>query len=105
VSADLHDTSPERVKALHAIRDRMKGESAATQCDRLLVALHELGGVTTFEAMRHLDIYDPRPRKLALVEQGHPIVMTWRTGITESGEKHRVGLYSIDRNASRVEKE
>ncbi|OYT84865.1 MAG: hypothetical protein CFE46_19365 [Burkholderiales bacterium PBB6] len=89
--------SPERIDALHAIRDRNKGEASATQRARLLDALQTLGHVTTFEAMRFLDIFDPRPRKLELVREGHEIVTTRRPVETESGERHSVGVYSLVR--------
>jgi Helix-turn-helix domain len=98
--SSLHHTSPERIAALHGIRDRFKGEACATQCDRLLAAMRELGSVTTYEAMRFLDIYDPRPRKLSLVRAGHDVLMTWRTAQTESGDKHRIGVYSLRRGAA-----
>lgn len=98
--SSLHDTTPERIAQLHSIRDRFKGEASATQCDRLLAALRELGSVTTYEAMRYLDIYDPRPRKLYLVREGHDVVMTWRTAQTESGDKHRIGVYSLRRSTA-----
>jgi hypothetical protein len=59
--------------------------------------MQELGGITTFEAMRHLDIYDPRPRKFDLVRGGHDVVTTWRHGLTESGDRHRIGVYTLKR--------
>ena len=94
---DPHTASPERITKLHAIRDRFLGEACSTQCDRLLAALRELGHLSTFEAMRYLDLYDPRARKLQLVKAGHPVLMGWRTIETESGEKHRVGVYYLER--------
>ena len=97
--SSLHDTPPERIAELHGIRDRFKGDAAATQRDRLLAAMRELGSVTTYEAMRHLDIYDPRPRKLSLVRAGYDVVTTWRHAETESGDKHRIGVYSLRRGA------
>ena len=99
MSIAFHETTPERIAQLHAVRDRMKGDAAVTQRQRLLVALQALGSLTTFEAMRHLDIFDPRPRKLELVADGVPIVMVWRLSETESGDRHRVGLYVMDRTA------
>lgn len=86
---------PERITALHAIRDRHRGDTTAPQCARLLEALQTLGHCTTFEASRHLDVYHPPARKLNLLQQGHAILTTWRTVQTESGEKHRVGVYSL----------
>ena len=88
-------TPPSRVAALHAIRDRHAGQAGAVQCARLLEAMQALGSVTTVEASRYLDVYDPPARKLNLVKAGHGILMTWDRGRTESGEVHRVGRYSL----------
>jgi len=92
-----HLPTPERIAALHAIRDRHLGDSCATQRARLLDALQTLGYVTTFEAMRYLDIFDPRPRKLELVREGHKIITTRRSEETESGQRHSIGVYSLVR--------
>ena len=88
-------TSPERISALHAIRARHRGEAFSTQRARLLEALQTLGHVTTFEASRYLDLYDPRARKMELVRAGHDTLMTWRSVQTESGERHRIGVYAL----------
>ncbi|WIT11420.1 helix-turn-helix domain-containing protein [Paucibacter sediminis] len=88
-------TPPERIKALHAIRDRHQGDTSAPQRARLLEALQTLGHCTTFEASRYLDLYDPRARKLDLVKQGYAVLTTWRVVQTESGECHRIGVYSL----------
>ena len=48
-------TSPEKKAALEAIRAEFKGASTNTQCARLLEALARFP-VTTFEAMRFLDV-------------------------------------------------
>ena len=88
-------TPPERIEALHAIRDRFPGNVASVQETRLLVAMQELGQVTTFEASRYLDAYHPPARKLALVKRGCQIVTTWRRVPTESGRTHRIGVYSL----------
>lgn len=86
---------PERITALHAIRDRHPGGTASTQRACLLDALQSMGYVTTFEAMRYLDIFDPRPRKLELVREGWQIATAWATVETESGRHHRIGVYSL----------
>ncbi|MEO6278526.1 helix-turn-helix domain-containing protein [Roseateles sp.] len=99
MTAPLHATPPERVAALHAIRDRHRGDTSATGAARLLDAMQTLAHVTTFEASRYLDLYDPRARKLNLVQQGHRVLTTWSTVQTESGERHRVGVYSLVRGA------
>ncbi len=58
-------------------------------------ALKRIGSVTTFQAMRYLDIYDPRPRKLELLAAGYDIALVWDRAITESGEVHRIGRYVL----------
>lgn len=93
------DIHPERAAALYAVRDRHIGTAATTQRERLLDALKTLGHVTTFEAMRYLDIFDPRPRKLELVRDGHAIITLRRTAETEAGIKHRIGVYVMARGA------
>jgi Helix-turn-helix domain len=90
-------TTPEKEAALKALRDVFKGTDTKTQCRRLLEALSRFP-VTTFEAMRHLDIYHVPARILQLRKAGHPIVTLWRIVITEAGAKHRVGLYVLRHN-------
>lgn len=97
MSAPMHTTPPERIAALEAIRDRHRGVGTTTEAARLLDALQALAHVTTYEASRNLDIYDPRARKLNLVKQGYEVLTTWRTVQTECGERHRVGVYSLVR--------
>lgn len=97
MTARLQPTPPERIAALHAIRDRHRGDASATQRARLLEALQTLGHCTTFEASRYLDLYDPRARKLELVKHGHEVLTTWRPVQTESGERHRIGVYMLRR--------
>jgi len=88
-------TPPERVAALHAIRDRFPGQSGAPQCARILEALQTLGHLTTFEGSRLLDCYDPRARTMELRKAGHQIVTIWRHILTEAGTRHRVGVYML----------
>ncbi len=95
MTAPLQPTPPERIAALHAIRDRYRGDASATQRARLLEALQTLGHCTTFEGSRYLDLYDPRARKLELVKLGHDVLTTWRRVETESGEGHRIGVYVL----------
>ena len=85
-------TSPEKKAALEAIRAEFKGTATDMQCARLLEALARFP-VTTFEAMRFLDVYHCPARILQLRKAGHRIVTHLQTVITEGGEKHRVGLY------------
>jgi hypothetical protein len=85
-------TSPEKKAALEAIRAEFRGSDSKTQCERLLAALARFP-VTTFEAMRHLDVYHCPARVLQLRKAGHKIKTHWQTVVTEANEKHRVGLY------------
>ena len=87
-------TSPEKKAALEAIGDEFKGTATHSQAARLLEALSRFP-VTTFEAMRYLDVYHCPARVLQLRKQGHSITTHWKTVVTEAGEKHRVGLYVL----------
>ncbi|HQS39334.1 MULTISPECIES: helix-turn-helix domain-containing protein [unclassified Polaromonas] len=86
-------TSPEKKAALEAIRAEFKGTSADTQCARLLEALARFP-ITTFEAMRYLDIYHCPARILQLRKEGHRILTHRQTVVTEAGVRHCVGLYT-----------
>lgn len=92
-----HDITPERIAQLVAIRDAIPGASAMPQRQRLLEAMHQLGHVTTFEASRFLDIYHPPARKRELVTEGHRVITLKRNVFTESGKRHRVGLYTLEK--------
>lgn len=92
----MHTTN-NRQTALHAIRERIKGESGSAQCQRLLVALQALGSVSTFEASRHLDIYHPPARAKELRRDGHSIITLRRQVETEAGVRHNVGVYVLSR--------
>ena len=93
-------TSPEKKAALEAIRAEFKGTANRSQAARLLEALSRYS-ITTFEAMRYLDVYHCPARILQLRKQGHKIVTHWQTIITEAGERHRVGLYALESGANR----
>ena len=82
----------EKKTALEAIRDQFKGTDTNTQCARLLEALSRFS-VTTFEAMRYLDVYYCPARIMQLRKAGHKITTHRQTVVTEAGVKHSVGLY------------
>ena len=103
MSAANKSTSPERIAAINAIRDRFKGDSARTQRERLLAVLQELGPTSTFELSRYADIYYPPARKLELVTEGHDILTLRRETLTEAGASHWVGVYSLKRGGAAVE--
>lgn len=87
-------TSNQKIKRLHEIRDASPGRSGAAQRTRILEALREFP-VTTFEAMRHLDCFDPRPRVLELRRKGLNIITNRIRIETESGDVHTVGQYAL----------
>ena len=88
-------TSNDKRKALAEILAAHPGNSCAVQCDRIRAALSQFS-LTTFEAMRHLDVYDPRARVMQLRNSGEFITTTWSRITTESGHWHRVGLYMLE---------
>ena len=96
--SDEKKAAPEKVAALQKIRDEFKGNDARNQAERLLAALRQFP-VTTFEAMRHLDIYFVPARVFYLRKTGHKIITMWQRIRTEAGVEHRVGLYVLQRGA------
>lgn len=99
------EITAERRAALLAVRDSIPGTASACQRTRLLTAIQKLGSVTVFEAQRCLDIADPRPRKLELVREGHPIQLAWARLETEAGVLHRVGRYFMARDTEQEVKQ
>ena len=93
-------TSDDKRKALADILAAHPGNSCAVQCVRIRAALSRFS-LTTFEAMRHLDVYDPRARELQLRHAGESITTTWSHITTESGHLHRVGVYVLGIGAPR----
>jgi hypothetical protein len=97
-TAPKEEAAPEKLAALKQIRDQFTGNAGRTQCQRLLAALARFP-ITTFEAMRFLDVYHCPARVLQLRKDGHEIITHWQTVITEAGARHRVGLYVLKRGA------
>lgn len=87
-------TPDDKREALAAILAAHPGNTCAVQCARIRAALSRFS-LTTFEAMRHLDVYDPRARVLQLRKTGETIITTWGHVATESGHPHRIGVYSL----------
>ena len=95
---DKREAAPAKVAALKQIQEQFNGIAARRQCERLLAALAQFP-ITTFEAMRYLDVYHCPARVLQLRQAGHDIITHWQTVITEAGERHRVGQYLLRRGA------
>lgn len=96
----IAEPTPERIAAMTAIRETHQGTDRAAQCRRLEAALETLGTISTFEASRYLDLYDPRARKLDLIKRGRQIGMFWGHIETEAGAAHRVGVYFLMRSTT-----
>jgi hypothetical protein len=94
-------TDTTKIAALHLILKQHPGLSSKVQCTRLRAALSQYS-ITTFEAMRYLDVYDPRARVMQLRNQGEAIDTHWQTITTEAGERHRVGRYTLRAGAGAV---
>lgn len=91
--------TPGKEAALKKIRDEFIGTSGRRQAERLLAALR-LFPVSTFEAMRLLDVYHVPARILQLRKEGHSILTLRQLVETEAGVPHRVGLYVLQRGGS-----
>lgn len=99
----LVTTSPEKEAALLQIRAQIKGNTSADQRHRLMTALRRYA-VTTFEAMRLLDIYHPPARIKELRQEGHDIQTVWVNALTEAQKPHRVGMYVLRNQATQKER-
>ena len=88
-------TTPDHKReALASILAAHPGNTCIVQCARIRAALSRFS-LTTFEAMRYLDCYDPRARVMQLRNTGERIDTHWQKIATESGRLHRVGLYVL----------
>lgn len=93
-------TKPKNHQSFNHIIAIWPDNTAEHQRARLLAAMKLWGGVTTLEAMRFLDIVDPRPRVVELRKEGYCINTSWARQPSECGRLHTVGLYSLaERNA------
>lgn len=95
---EKEEAAPAKVAALKQIRDQFTGTTGHNQSQRLLAALAQFP-ITTFEAMRFLDVYHCPARVLQLRKAGHEIITHRQTITTEAGAKHTVGLYVMQRGA------
>lgn len=87
-------TSPRKISYLKTLRKTFPGHSSQAQRNRVLAALRRFP-CSTFELMRFADVFDPRPRVLELRRQGLKIITSWVHEPTESGDLHRIGVYSL----------
>jgi hypothetical protein len=88
------NTDITKINYLQSLAKSHAGTDGKSQCARLREALSRYS-LTTFEAMRHLDIYHVPARVLQLRKAGVDIVTAWAKVETEQGKTHRVGLYTL----------
>ncbi|HDR9504093.1 TPA: helix-turn-helix domain-containing protein [Burkholderia cepacia] len=88
--------------SFNCIIDNWPDNTAAHQRARLLEAMRVRAGVTTLEAMRFLDIVDPRARIVELRKEGYRINTSWVHRLSECGRLHAVGLYTLAGNVEGV---
>ena len=62
--------------------------------------MQALGGISTLEANRYLDILHPPARKLNLIEAKHIATLAWVYEASGCGNVHRVGKYAYLGEAS-----
>lgn len=84
----------EKIEYLEALAKSHAGADNKSQAARLREALSRYT-LTTFEAMRYLDIYYPPARVFELRKEDENIITSWVIVETEQGQFHRVGLYSL----------
>ena len=87
-------TDKSKIDYLRKLAKSNSGTDNKSQCARLREALSRYS-LTTFEAMRYLDIYHVPARILQLRRAGETIITSWQCVETEQGHTHRVGLYTL----------
>ncbi|KXS37462.1 MAG: hypothetical protein AWU55_2338 [Halomonadaceae bacterium T82-2] len=81
---------------------KITDNSAASQCARILVRLHE-GPATTIELMQEMNIMRPGARVNELRKQGHKINTHLQDVFDPWGRKHsRVALYYLPTQTDEV---
>lgn len=93
-------TPDDKREALASILAAHPGNSSEVQCTRIRAALSRFS-LSTYEASRYLDTYDPRARVRQLRNGGERIDTHWQKIATESGHLHRIGVYVLGTGAPR----
>ena len=94
------EPSDERAAVLADLLRVMPGNGSEIQRHRILTTMQRLGSVTSFEAARFLDCYDPRARVHELRLAGHRIKTVSQAMPTDSGVMRYVGVYVLERPAT-----
>lgn len=96
-------TPPEKKQYLLELQSKFAGNTCRDQRQRLITAFKR-DSVTTYEAMRLLDIYSPPARIKELRGQGNHIQTLWVNETTESGQQHRIGMCVLISEAPQKER-
>jgi hypothetical protein len=91
--------TPYDIQTFSQIIAKWPVNTASHQRERLLEAMRECDGVTTLEAVRFLDIVDPRARVAELRRKGYRIDTSWVIQSSEAGRLHNIGLYRVTSDA------
>jgi len=91
----MHTDATKR-QALADILAAHPGTDSTAECTRIRTALARFA-LSSFEASRYLDCYEPRARVMQLRHAGDVFRTHWQTVQTEGDAKHRVGLYVLER--------
>jgi hypothetical protein len=81
-----------KIKRLTEIREQFSGSDLVDQRSRVLLALRDFP-VSTYEARKYLDVMHIAGRVMELREFGWQIETLWSYEFSDSGKKHRIGLY------------
>jgi hypothetical protein len=91
----VYQTSQAKRRFLEKLARTMPGNAGFTQCQRLLEALRK-HPISTAEARRFMDVYDPASRIRDLRHKhGVEVDTHWWRGVTEQGVSHRIGRYVL----------
>lgn len=74
----------------------MSENSKPNQCQRVLDYIDKHGGITSYEAQKHISVARLASRISELRKQGYPIVTEWVSGVNKYGEKYRAKRYSLE---------
>lgn len=85
-----------RQQQLVAILHHVLGDDSYAPSARQMEAMFEFGHITPHEAMRILDVYDPRPRIHELYyKHGAAIRTATLIEQTEAGVSHKIGVHVL----------
>ena len=70
------------------------------QCQRVLDYIAKHGGITSYQAQKHIGVARLASRITELRKQGYPIVTEWVSGTNKYGEKYRAKRYMLEKEVN-----